>query len=529
MGSIPLPALSIQPPQTDPLGQYGKLMQLRDLIQRQQLIPGELQGQQQQLQAGAMQNQLQQIGLKNAQIANEAMTDPQFKQRYQDWQTKQTSGAPGSQEPVTTSGQASAVQSPVPLHPYAQFLMDEYGLPLQGPHGALEVSNALIDSSTKAAALNKDDLANYGTQVGNFRDAVTPVLAEQDPVARAAQVQNLQKNIAQNPSKYPPQIAQNVNKLSDPNYLQMASNLESVHSSVIEYATKQAQQREATAGAEAKENEIAAPTPARIDTFTKTTLPSFLALTPGLRASYMQQAQQARTVPEFNKVVEQADATDKSLQMHADSLAQTKAIVGDRFTQNAIEANEKNWTDPQHGYQAVSSAARLTKQTLQAGADGNGLAASMGPMMTVLGINSFNQTHRINPAEAQAANLPGGYVERFNAWADKSFTGKLSPQLATEGQSLMDGIINAAHSRAVQNSQLIASRPGVNITPAQMPAMDKDGNLTKLDQVAATHTPAAVQPGIIARPPNATHTGISSVDGKTYWLDANQNKLGLVK
>lgn len=37
------------------------------------------------------------------------------------------------------------------------------------------------------------------------------------------------------------------------------------------------------------------------------------------------------------------------------------------------------------------------------------------------------------------------------------------------------------------------------------------------------------QPGApSARPQGATHTGVSSLDGKTYWLDANKKKLGLV-
>lgn len=67
MGSIPLPALSVQTPQpqqSNPLQQYAQLMQLR---QQQQNAPLQQQALQQQVQNGALEGQQKQLQLQNAQ------------------------------------------------------------------------------------------------------------------------------------------------------------------------------------------------------------------------------------------------------------------------------------------------------------------------------------------------------------------------------------------------------------------------------------------------------------------------------
>src|ERR1035438_2769954 len=107
--------------------------------------------------------------------------------------------------------------------------------------------------------------------------------------------------------------------------------------------------------------------------------------------------------------------------------------------------------------------------------------------------------------------MPGGYAERFNAWADKAFTGKLSPQVAQEGQQLMDDILNSAHMRSVQAAQIAAQ--GHQIPAAQMPAMDHQGNVTTLDKVVPP-------PGAVMRVPMKN-------SGQYHWFDANKKDLGV--
>lgn len=72
MASIPLPALSIQPPAQQP-NMLENLMRLQQLKQSQAMMPGQLQAQQQSLQAGQLENQQRQQQLKDQQAHTAAM------------------------------------------------------------------------------------------------------------------------------------------------------------------------------------------------------------------------------------------------------------------------------------------------------------------------------------------------------------------------------------------------------------------------------------------------------------------------
>lgn len=98
-------------------------------------------------------------------------------------------------------------------------------------------------------------------------------------------------------------------------------------------------------------------------------------------------------------------------------------------------------------YRTTQQSTQQLAASIDAAKDGNGLLTSFVPTMEVLGINASNGVHRISPAEAQAANLPGGWSERFNAWFDKAATGKLSPQLQAEGKALAKILSDSAYQR----------------------------------------------------------------------------------
>lgn len=274
--------------------------------------------------------------------------------------------------------------------------------------------------------------------------------------------------------------------------------------------------------------DIAPPTQAQRDTFVKTTLPSFAGLNQAQRDSFAQQASQARTVAEFNKVAETADATEKTEQMHSDSLAQTKALVGNKFAEAGLTSNDKVWTDPQRGFAGALAQAKQTKASIVAGADGNGLLTALVPTMEVLGVNHAAGISRISPTEAAAAGTPPEWATRWNAWASKAMAGKLTPELAKQGQELMDIVVSAAHQKAIQSSALIAK--GHQLTPDQVPAMDKDGNVTTLDKLlGTTGAQGGGPPNAKAAPSGATHVGVGSVDKKKHYLDANGKDLGLAE
>lgn len=98
-------------------------------------------------------------------------------------------------------------------------------------------------------------------------------------------------------------------------------------------------------------------------------------------------------------------------------------------------------------YRATQQSVQQLQSGIDAAKDGNGLLTSFVPTMEVLGINASNGVHRISPAEAQAAGMPGGFVERFNAWFDKASTNKLSPQLQAEGKALGKILADSAYQR----------------------------------------------------------------------------------
>lgn len=91
MASIPLPALHINAyPGPGPLQQYAELAQIQAMRQQQryqaQAQPIELQRMQQEQQSGAVDLQMKQLALKNSQIGQAAMSDPNFQKDFADWQ-----------------------------------------------------------------------------------------------------------------------------------------------------------------------------------------------------------------------------------------------------------------------------------------------------------------------------------------------------------------------------------------------------------------------------------------------------------
>ncbi len=251
--------------------------------------------------------------------------------------------------------------------------------------------------------------------------------------------------------------------------------------------------------------------------FTSTTLPSYSHLEPAQRNGLAKEAQDAKTRKDFEAV------QNKALQLETNGLnksiaeqnlkANKDATVKSELGKKGLEEINKTWTDPQHGFTQVQAQAEMTKDSIQAGANGNGLATSLTPTMVVLGVNNFGQTHRISPAEAAAAGAPGGLAERFNAWLTKASSGKLSPQLAAEGQAIMDNLIVSAHRKAITNTRVIAGNAGLD--PSTVTVTDVHGNPDTLLRQIQVSTP----------PPGAIGT-MKATDGKLYWVSQDQTALG---
>src|ERR1700683_486471 len=147
MSSIPLVALAAQQPPSF-ADQYGKALQLSQLVNQQKLSPGQLQEQQQDIQTKANQNQITQLQLNDQQAMTKAMRA---------WDGQDVNDLPGLI--LKNGGSANAVFS---------------------------TKNQLLDYSTKLQALNKDQLANEGTKadvIAGHIDTVTNLPPDQQPAA----------------------------------------------------------------------------------------------------------------------------------------------------------------------------------------------------------------------------------------------------------------------------------------------------------------------------------------------------------
>ena len=182
------------------------------------------------------------------------------------------------------------------------------------------------------------------------------------------------------------------------------------------------------------------------------------------------------------------------------------------------------FTDPQHGYSQFLAQANATKSDITDAKNGSELAASLAPLMTVLGVNSFAGVHRINPAEYQAVGPQlGSLYRRVDALLDKAGTGSLPADTTKEMNQVIDGLIQAKHASLVPAAQMVATNAGLD--PKKTAVMGVDGKMDTLDNVVTK----ATQPsgGAPAVPQGATGKAPGS-DGKMHYHDAAGHDLGVV-
>lgn len=207
MGSIPLPALQIQPP-GDPLEGIQKAMQLRSLLQQQALAPGQVQAQQQQLQAGQQENQIRSQQISDQQAMTKAM---------QDWDGKNINDLPG--------------------------LVLKHGASAQTVMG---LKTSIIKQQQDLANLSKDQLANEKAKNDYFAQALDNVKQlppEQQPQAFQAAVQD-----AVQKGHLDPQQAQGM-QYQGPQGLDILEKSLMGHGAVVDQALKSAESAKNTAQA----------------------------------------------------------------------------------------------------------------------------------------------------------------------------------------------------------------------------------------------------------------------------------------
>jgi hypothetical protein len=189
------------------------------------------------------------------------------------------------------------------------------------------------------------------------------------------------------------------------------------------------------------------------------------------------------------KKVVQDERTFSSNLQKANNEASKAISQTNELAKKGFDDINKQWTDLHAGFAGALAQVNNTRNAIKAGADGNGLLTSMAPTMEVLGINHAAGISRISPQEATAAALPGGFAERWNAWATKAGTGKLTPQLAAEGQQLMNIIVQSKFNQTLQSTRMLAANAGID--PNQVTVMDINGQPASLQsQIGRTQTAA---------------------------------------
>jgi hypothetical protein len=151
----------------------------------------------------------------------------------------------------------------------------------------------------------------------------------------------------------------------------------------------------------------------------------------------------------------------------------------------------------------------------------NGDVQALNKIGNTLGVQFGND--KVGNVKIAASALGGELGRAFDGAGvvgseRKEWEDKLSPYLAN-GQ--FKGAIQTADSLLAgkQKSAEQSFKKGIQAKP----------NFGDQGGAQGGGQPQSGAPTPIPKPDNATHTGISSVDGKKYWLDKDQKKLGLAQ
>lgn len=464
---VPLAALAIQPP-PDPTRQIGQAIALKGMLQNQQFQqqaqPLRLQQEQQATQSSAIDLQMKQLALKNSQVAQGAMSDPNFEQDFKQWrESKGAAITPGqANAPAATSPTGEAIQ----LHPFAQYLAERKGLSMFGPGGALEISQSLTGNAQKMAELlktqgdaAKNALDNHTKQLDNFDNLVAPILEEKDPGKQQAGVTQVQSELQAHPELYPPEATQHMDKLGSPQGLQMAANGFKLRKMLTEDATQQAEssQKQLAAGA---------PTPKQIQDATNT-VSTYGAIPPNMRAAFSNEIKNSPNYETLQANIKRADAANESFQRSADARAQASAMK-DVATQNLV-AGKLASEDEKLG-SALDQTAGI-RSLLDMSKGGNQAATSAALTrfaeheIVEGGVKRMNQLEYEN-----LATRLGSYGRKFQSWVDGGFKGEMPKATNSEIHTILDAEDAATTKGHERNVGYITNRYiGKNQSPNTPP------------------------------------------------------------
>jgi hypothetical protein len=493
MASIPLPSLSIRPPE-NPLDQYAKALSVKSMIGGQQI-------QQEQLKGAQLENQNVQQSIAD----RNAMT-----QALKDWDGQDFNALPSLV--LKNGGSANAV----------------FGLRKQILDQKQTLSKIASDDATTGSKNLETIISKRDQIAGSLESLVDPNSVSDDNLhTEATKTVNGLMASGMIDSEHGQQLQSVIDSTKDPKTLRTGidhyAKTQMGAKALAEQALQQANSGKAVAEANLANQKVklySNTKPGDFDQLIDQLVPPVQG---NPNSDLNQQAKTmangllargdyegaAKSLENIQHVVNQRSETNfvQNREDYRQALNR-QANQSNQLQKNGLEQLDKVWTDPQHGYTQFLAQANATKTAIADAKDGNELAASLAPLMTVLGVNSFAGVHRINPQEYESAGPGVGSVYRhINTALDKAASGKLNPDTASEMGTLIDQLIKSKYDSLLPASQLIAKNAGLDSTKTTI--FDKDGNPNTLDNAAK---------GVVA-PRNPAQQNINPPAGKTTVYD----------
>lgn len=471
MGSIPLPALGLQPVQgTDPLSAAAKVLTMKSLLQNQQF--------QQQEQPLELQQKQQQVQAQAQQLQDQTAARQLFQQAYAGQQGAEGQAPQAGAQPAVPGAVPSAAPQPgqapgAPQQPAAnnrlEMPSDSEILAKAGPVLGPQLVNNLLDISKKRKDLEtaeatiqektdahqqsvRDALGNFGIEVQKhnydptWANQAFSTLAQLNPSFQQA-LAPIQAQIAQGG---PPALKQ----LAD-NWAQLSPKAQS---DAAELASKQA-------GTQKTQAEIPG---AQAESQTKQhdldAMNQWLAQHPGkTSADYAVTQAGKKAGAEAGARLGSEEALDKyHMDLQRGMLPQELHGVAPQLVPAAASQYEKSSTE----YAGARAAAQEMQQLIDLARGGNKISYAYAPTTGVLTINSANGVKRVNMAEIGSYQGAGSAVDRITGWLGKQATGaSIDPSILNDMEQVHSNLAATSQKKYANEVQATNATYGSKFKP----------------------------------------------------------------
>lgn len=507
MGSLPQPTIAYNPqPPADPLAQYGKMVQISNLLNAGQ-------EQKQDIQAKTLENQQRQIALISQQGKMRAIAQ---------W-TKEMQDAASSSSSSSDFGAATKSDSSTPIKattnaqaPYDR-LADLYAENKVLPDDILALRKDSLELQQKHELTNKDALANRSTVQGNIDQALAAIQGIKDPDPSVEEQKQSSAWTAVKPDLVKqaidyglPDLANHMNQFqyAGPQSLDQARAYNGAGKQMADMAKTQAETAEAGARAVAARFEHAGGAFWDMSgSVPKLVLPNDMGPA-AVRGSLLNAADQiqnssikSNTRIQIDTLLQQGNlegaqaALKEGLSKEAEIAAQNDPRTV--ATKLALQKEEQivrqgPLTVPQNAavvkledaatkYSQTLAQLMQAKQVIADAKTGDELAAKLVPMEDLLGIQSISArgTARLNQGLLSATGPQVGSVaRRAEAFFKGLRSGTLPGDTTKEADDLMNEMIKARY--ADYQRQALGISASVSMPSDHRGYLDQDGNVVSL-------------------------------------------------